>query len=77
MTFHHDPEHDDDTLERLLDEARAGAAFPFEIVPGTEGLGLEVGDAGADGRAGAVAPTGSRTGLARPHRPDPARSGCR
>ena len=54
VTFHHDPEHDDDTLERLLEDACAGAAFPFEIVPGTEGLGLEVGDAGADGRAGAA-----------------------
>ena len=54
VTFHHDPEHDDDTLDRLLEDACAGAAFPFEIVPGTEGLGLEVGDAGADGRAGAA-----------------------
>ena len=43
VTFHHDPGHDDDTLTRLLDEARAGAAFPFEIVAGTEGLTLEVG----------------------------------
>lgn len=43
VTFHHDPGHDDDTLMRLLDEARAGAAFPFEIVPGLEGLTLEIG----------------------------------
>ncbi|HEX2501377.1 MAG TPA: MBL fold metallo-hydrolase [Methylomirabilota bacterium] len=44
VTFHHDPGHDDETLTRLLDEARAGAAFPFEIVPGTEGLSMELGD---------------------------------
>jgi phosphoribosyl 1,2-cyclic phosphodiesterase len=45
VTFHHDPEHDDDTLTRLLEEARAGAAFPFDIVPGTEGLSIDLGDA--------------------------------
>ena len=44
VTFHHDPEHDDDTLTRLLEEARAGAAFPFEIVPGTEGLSIDLSD---------------------------------
>ena len=44
VTFHHDPEHDDDTLTRLLEEARAGAAFPFDIVPGTEGLSVDLGD---------------------------------
>jgi phosphoribosyl 1,2-cyclic phosphodiesterase len=43
VTFHHDPGHDDETLTRLLDEACAGAAFPFEIVPGTEGLTIVVG----------------------------------
>ena len=44
VTFHHDPAHDDDTLTRLLEEARAGAAFPFDIVPGTEGLSVDLGD---------------------------------
>jgi ribonuclease BN (tRNA processing enzyme) len=54
VTFHHDPEHDDDTLTRLLEEARAGAAFPFDIVPGTEGLSIEVGNgAGAGSNGGA------------------------
>jgi phosphoribosyl 1,2-cyclic phosphodiesterase len=44
VTFHHDPDHDDDTLTRLLDEACAGAAFPFQLVPGTEGLSMDVGE---------------------------------
>jgi phosphoribosyl 1,2-cyclic phosphodiesterase len=47
VTFHHDPGHDDDTLTRLLDEAGGGAAFPFELIPGTEGLAMELGDPGA------------------------------
>jgi phosphoribosyl 1,2-cyclic phosphodiesterase len=46
VTFHHDPAHDDDTLTRLLDEARGAAAFPFELVPGTEGLSLDLGEPG-------------------------------
>ena len=49
VTFHHDPAHDDDTLTRLLDEARGAAAFPFELVAGTEGLSMDVGDARAAG----------------------------
>ncbi|MGH7359419.1 MAG: MBL fold metallo-hydrolase, partial [Candidatus Rokuibacteriota bacterium] len=43
VTFHHDPGHDDDTLGRLLDEARGTVAHPFAIVPGTEGLSLDLG----------------------------------
>jgi phosphoribosyl 1,2-cyclic phosphodiesterase len=46
VTFHHDPEHDDETLEQLLDEVRGAAEFPFTLVPGTEGLSLEVSGAG-------------------------------
>jgi hypothetical protein len=42
VTFHHDPEHDDDTLGRLLDEALGTVAHPFAIVPGTEGLSLDL-----------------------------------
>jgi phosphoribosyl 1,2-cyclic phosphodiesterase len=44
VTFHHDPGHDDDTLGELLAEACAAVEFPFVIVPGTEGLSLDVGD---------------------------------
>jgi phosphoribosyl 1,2-cyclic phosphodiesterase len=46
VTFHHDPGHDDATLAQLLDEACAGADFPFELVPGTEGLTMDLGDLG-------------------------------
>jgi hypothetical protein len=46
-TFHHDPGQDDDTLTRLLEKAGGGATFPFQIVPGTEGLSVELGDPGA------------------------------
>jgi phosphoribosyl 1,2-cyclic phosphodiesterase len=43
VTFHHDPGHDDATLDRLLEEAVGGADWPFEVVPGMEGLSWEVG----------------------------------
>ncbi len=41
VTFHHDPSHDDETLDRLLDEARADN-LPFELIPGTEGSILDI-----------------------------------
>ena len=45
VTFHHDPEHDDETLTRLpRGGARRAPAFPFDIVPGTEGLSIDLGD---------------------------------
>lgn len=71
VTFHHDPEHDDPTLTRLLEEARAGAAFPFEIVAGIEGLSMEVGaDAlgGTEPRAARRRPVGRRPRVTRPRR---------
>jgi phosphoribosyl 1,2-cyclic phosphodiesterase len=42
VTFHHDPGHDDATLDRILAQARARSAYPFEIIPGTEGATLEI-----------------------------------
>jgi phosphoribosyl 1,2-cyclic phosphodiesterase len=44
VTFHHDPSHDDDTLGRMLDEARGDGVLPFAIIPGTEGQALDLGD---------------------------------
>lgn len=41
VTFHHDPEHDDSTLDRLHDEAGASDGVP-PIVAGRAGLTLEV-----------------------------------
>jgi phosphoribosyl 1,2-cyclic phosphodiesterase len=37
VTFHHDPTHDDRTLDRLLEEARRSRPLSFEVLPGTEG----------------------------------------
>jgi phosphoribosyl 1,2-cyclic phosphodiesterase len=42
VTFHHDPEHDDATIDRLLNEARRSSERPFEIIGGTEGASFEV-----------------------------------
>lgn len=41
VTFHHDPEHDDDTLDRIHRYSAAQAAG-FEIIPGRAGLTLDV-----------------------------------
>jgi phosphoribosyl 1,2-cyclic phosphodiesterase len=43
VTFHHDPAHDDATIDRLLDQACRAAVYPFEILPGIEGLAMELG----------------------------------
>jgi phosphoribosyl 1,2-cyclic phosphodiesterase len=37
VTFHHDPAHDDVTLDRLVKESRRMADWPFQLVGGTEG----------------------------------------
>jgi ribonuclease BN (tRNA processing enzyme) len=42
LAFHHDPGHDDVMLDRMLAEARTGATYPFEIIPGIEGTQLKV-----------------------------------
>lgn len=39
--FHHDPDHDDESLDRLLDEARSLSQHT-EVVPGCEGATFEV-----------------------------------
>lgn len=41
VSFHHDPSHDDVMLDDLHEKAST-AGYPFELVPGTAGLGLEV-----------------------------------
>jgi phosphoribosyl 1,2-cyclic phosphodiesterase len=41
VTFHHDPRHDDEALDRLLEEARRNP-LPFDIAPGTEGACFEL-----------------------------------
>jgi phosphoribosyl 1,2-cyclic phosphodiesterase len=37
VTFHHDPGHDDLSLDRLMAQVRRSSEIPFELVPGTEG----------------------------------------
>jgi phosphoribosyl 1,2-cyclic phosphodiesterase len=39
--FHHDPDHDDTTLDRLLDDARA-ISHGTEVIAGREGLTLDL-----------------------------------
>ena len=43
VTFHHDPAHDDATLDRLIDEARASLDNGLELTPGTEGARFDLG----------------------------------
>jgi len=42
VTFHHDPAHSDGELDRLHSEAAAGD-LDFELIPGSEGLTMEIG----------------------------------
>jgi phosphoribosyl 1,2-cyclic phosphodiesterase len=42
VTFHHDPGHDDATLDRLVEDARRSLALPFQIIPGVEGASFDL-----------------------------------
>jgi len=42
MTFHHDPEHSDAQLDRMIERARNGHSRGFEVIAGTEGLRLTI-----------------------------------
>jgi phosphoribosyl 1,2-cyclic phosphodiesterase len=41
VTFHHDPGHDDDQLDRLFDEATS-SPLPFQLLRGLEGASFDV-----------------------------------
>jgi phosphoribosyl 1,2-cyclic phosphodiesterase len=43
VAFHHDPAHDDSTLDRLMEEARQVPDLPFELLPGTENSTFHLG----------------------------------
>jgi phosphoribosyl 1,2-cyclic phosphodiesterase len=43
VTFHHDPEHDDDAIDRLTAEATAAARVPCAVTAGVEGAVFELG----------------------------------
>ena len=42
VTFHHDPAHDDDAIDRITADAVARLAPPFPVVAGAEGMVLDV-----------------------------------
>jgi phosphoribosyl 1,2-cyclic phosphodiesterase len=42
VTFHHDPSHTDDQLDALHAEATSACESPTSVIPGTEGLVLDV-----------------------------------
>jgi ribonuclease BN (tRNA processing enzyme) len=42
VTFHHDPGHDDATLDRLVEDARRSLALPFQLIPGVEGASFDL-----------------------------------
>lgn len=42
VTFHHNPAHTDEELDRLVEGARRSSAPPLEIIPGTEGMNLQL-----------------------------------
>jgi phosphoribosyl 1,2-cyclic phosphodiesterase len=42
VTFHHDPQHDDATIDGLIGEARRSGELPFDVIGGTEGASFEV-----------------------------------
>lgn len=43
VTFHHDPSHNDDALDRIVEEARNGHPLPFALTPGMEGAVFDLG----------------------------------
>lgn len=43
VTFHHDPGHDDAALDRLIAEARNPVDHLFEVIPGIEGMRIDLG----------------------------------
>ena len=42
IPFHHDPDHADLVLDRLLEGVRHTSELPFELIPGTEGTSLRL-----------------------------------
>jgi ribonuclease BN (tRNA processing enzyme) len=42
VTFHHDPAHDDDAIDAIVENARNSHVLPFELTVGAEGHSFEV-----------------------------------
>jgi hypothetical protein len=43
VTFHHDPAHDDDDIDRLTAEVTAAVRVPCAVTAGAEGAVFELG----------------------------------
>ena len=43
VAFHHDPEHDDDAIDRITADAIERLAPSFPVTPGEEGMEIDVG----------------------------------
>jgi phosphoribosyl 1,2-cyclic phosphodiesterase len=43
VTFHHDPSHTDDMLDRMVEEGRASGEYPFQLIAGVEGGTFQLG----------------------------------
>ncbi|MEZ5266126.1 MAG: MBL fold metallo-hydrolase [Acidimicrobiales bacterium] len=67
--FHHDPLHDDATVDQLLGEARLQAGCGFDVIAAREGLTLRLPAGGTDaGPAHALAAAADRFLTPAPHR---------
>jgi phosphoribosyl 1,2-cyclic phosphodiesterase len=44
VTFHHDPSHDDDSIDRFTESVKDARAMPFELTTGAEGARFELPD---------------------------------
>jgi phosphoribosyl 1,2-cyclic phosphodiesterase len=43
VTFHHDPGHSDEMLDRIMDEIRTTRDLPFKLIAGQAGLTISIG----------------------------------
>jgi hypothetical protein len=42
VTFHHDPAHDDEAIDAIVENARNSHALPFDLTIGAEGHSFEI-----------------------------------
>jgi phosphoribosyl 1,2-cyclic phosphodiesterase len=49
VTFHHDPSHTDDMLDRMLEEGRSSGQYAFQLSAGAEGDTFQLGEPPAGG----------------------------